>query len=112
MSRDTVRLLHIRDAIQKIRSYASNRGDLDDPMVQDAVIRNLEVIGEAVKMLSDEVRTAQPDIPWASIAGMRDRLVHHYFSVDLDLVWDVVTSHLGKLEEAVETVLANRDSTV
>lgn len=110
MSRDALRLLHIRDAIRRIRSYVANRNQLDEPLVQDAVIRNLEIIGEAVKALSDDTRDAESRIPWSSIAGMRDRLVHHYFSVDLDLVWDVITTHLGPLDAAAEDLLKREKS--
>ena len=76
MKDDKVYLAHIRDAIQRIESFTSGGRDkfFIDPMVQDAVIRNLEIIGEAVKGLSDELRTANPDVPWKQIAGMRDVL--------------------------------------
>ena len=60
MSRDTLRLLHIRDAIRRIRSYVTDRSQLDEPLIQDAVVRNLEIIGEAVKALSDETRRSEP----------------------------------------------------
>ena len=58
-------------------------------MRQDATLRKLEVIGQAVKNLSERTKSSQPDIPWKQIAGMRDKLVHDYFGVDLDLVWGV-----------------------
>ncbi|MGE0813859.1 MAG: DUF86 domain-containing protein [Vicinamibacterales bacterium] len=64
-------------------------------MRQDAIIRKLEVIGEAVKHLSDETRGRHPDIPWKQIAGMRDHLTHAYFGVDLALVWRVTERDLG-----------------
>lgn len=106
MSRDRVRLLHIRDAIQRIHSYASDRDTfLTQPLIQDAVIRNLEVIGEAVKALDPEIRMLHTEIPWSDIAAMRDRLIHGYFAVDLNLVWDVVAEHLGPLDVAVESLL-------
>jgi uncharacterized protein with HEPN domain len=106
LSRDRVRLLHIRDAIQRIHSYVSDRESfLTQPVIQDAVIRNLEVIGEAVKVLGPEIRMRRAEIPWSDIAAMRDRLIHGYFAVDLDLVWDVVAERLGSLEAAVETLL-------
>ncbi|MDP9194017.1 MAG: DUF86 domain-containing protein [Acidobacteriota bacterium] len=106
MSRDRARLLHIRDAIQRIRSYVTDRDSfLTQPLIQDAVIRNLEVIGEAVKVLGPEIRMQRTEIPWSDIAAMRDRLIHGYFAVDLDLVWDVVADRLGSLEAAVESLL-------
>lgn len=78
-------------------------------MIQDAVIRNLEIIGEATKKISLESRDAQPGIPWNSIAGMRDVLIHRYFGVDLDAVWQVVAQHLPELSEAVEQLLSSED---
>ena len=87
MNRDRLRLLHIRDAIARIRSYVNREDDFRrEPVVQDAVIRNLEVIGEAVKALSDDLKSSRGEVQWRQIGGMRDRLIHHYFDVDLDLV--------------------------
>lgn len=76
-------------------------------MIQDAVIRNLEVIGEAVKGLSESLRQANPDVPWKQVAGMRDVLIHHYFGVKLDTVWMVVIDHLPKLKQRVEELLGS-----
>jgi uncharacterized protein with HEPN domain len=75
-------------------------------MIQDAVIRNLEVIGEAVKGVSEELRVANPDIPWKQIAGMRDVLIHHYFGVKLEAVWQVVDKHLPPLRTRVDQILS------
>jgi uncharacterized protein with HEPN domain len=63
-------------------------------MVQDAVVRNLEIVGEAAKRVSPDLRKQAPGVPWREMAGMRDKLVHDYFGVDLDLVWDVVAAEL------------------
>lgn len=101
-------LLHIRDAIERIRLYTDEGRDvfLSDIKTQDAVIRNLEIIGEAVKHLSNVTTERCPDIPWKQIAGMRDVLIHHYFGVKIDAVWEVVEQHLGPLAEAVEHLLS------
>jgi uncharacterized protein with HEPN domain len=65
------------------------------------VIRNLEVIGEAAKRLSEVTRQARPEVPWAKIVGTRDRLIHGYFSVDLEIVWEIVESELPKLRSQI-----------
>ena len=103
MKNDRVYLGHIRDAISDIEAYTSagRAAFLGDRMRQDAVIRKLEIIGEAVKRLSDTARSRRPEIPWKQIAGMRDRLTHHYFGVDLALVWRVVERDLMALKAVV-----------
>jgi uncharacterized protein with HEPN domain len=105
---DRVYLLHVRDAIEAITSYTAAGRDafMADCKTQDAVIRNLEIIGEAVKRLSPSLTGAHPDVPWRQIAGMRDKLVHDYFGVDLDLVWGVVERELPTVRTRVEAVLA------
>nr|WP_220681158.1 DUF86 domain-containing protein [Methanofollis formosanus] len=75
------------------------------PMVQDAVIRNFEIIGEAVKQVSEKVKEKRPDVPWRAIAGLRDILIHRYMGVDLDAVWDVVEQDLPALKRAVTEIL-------
>jgi uncharacterized protein with HEPN domain len=74
-------------------------------MRQDAIIRKLEVISEAVKQLSEETRRQQPGIPWRQIASMRDHLTHAYFGVDLGLVWRVIERDLQPLDAAVAELL-------
>ena len=78
-----------------------------DRMRQDAIIRKLEIVGEAVKQVSDATRQRRPEIPWKQIAGMRDRLTHAYFGVDLTLVWRVVERDLRPLDTAIEALLAS-----
>jgi uncharacterized protein with HEPN domain len=102
---------HIREAVADIRAYAAG-GEVAfraERMRQDAIIRKPEVIGEAVKKLSPASRSRRPEIPWAQVAGMRDRLSHAYFGVDLGLVWRVIERDLDALEAAIDGLLRDAD---
>jgi uncharacterized protein with HEPN domain len=92
-------LAHIRDAIERTRAYTTGGREafFASAMQQDAVVRNLEIIGEATKRIREATRAREPSIPWKSIAGMRDVLVHDYFGVDLEIVWGVVEHRLTPL---------------
>lgn len=107
MSRAEVYLRHIRDSIDRILSYTEGGREsfFSSLMVQDAVVRNLEIIGEAAKNLPREVRTLQSEIPWKQMAGMRDKLIHEYFGVDLYMVWSVVEDELPELREQIDELL-------
>lgn len=105
---DSVYLQHISDAIVKVDTYLQDVDDvafLQNSLVQDAVIRQIEIIGEAARHLSREVRDAHADVPWQDIAGMRDKLIHDYFGVDLDKVWLTAQDDLPMLAEVVEDIL-------
>ena len=106
MKEDAVFLQHIRDCLQQIREYTASGKSafLADRKTQDAVLRNLEIIGEAVKNLSAATKNSCPEIAWKQIAGMRDVLIHHYFGVKLDAVWEVVEQHLPKLQAAIDAL--------
>ncbi len=111
MKDDRVYLNHIRDAVIRIESYTSKGKEVffRESMVQDAVIRNLEVIGEAVKNLSADLRARHPEIPWARIAGMRDVLIHEYFGIRLQTVWNAVETRLPELKQHVESLLGEAE---
>jgi uncharacterized protein with HEPN domain len=96
-------LQHIADACARIRGYtASGRpAFMASQLIQDAVVRNLQVIGEAAKRLPEDLTSRSPEIPWRLVAGMRNRLVHDYAGVDLVEVWNAVERHLPALEAAV-----------
>jgi uncharacterized protein with HEPN domain len=78
----------------------------EDPTLQRAVVRSLEIIGEAAKRVPSAVREANPHVQWRSMARMRDRLVHDYFGVDLDIVWDVLQHKIPPLRDEVHRILA------
>jgi uncharacterized protein with HEPN domain len=79
---------------------------LNDRKTQDAVVRNIEIMGEAVKHLSPRFRTNHPDIPWKRIAGMRDVMIHDYFGVNLNLVWKVAKEEMPRLMKKIEEILS------
>ncbi|MDX2034347.1 MAG: DUF86 domain-containing protein [Blastocatellia bacterium] len=111
MKRDQIYLKHIREACDKIAAYVSvgKVAFLSQSHWHDATIRQLEIIGEATKQLSMELRDSHAEIPWRRIAGLRDVLIHDYMGVDLDAVWEVTQGHLPALKEQVETILAEID---
>lgn len=106
---DTDRLKHMRDAASAALSFAQGRmrSDLDvDTMLTFALTRAIEIIGEAAARLPATLRDAHPEIPWAPIIGMRNRLVHGYYDVDLDVLWATVSTNLGPLVTALDALLA------
>jgi uncharacterized protein with HEPN domain len=76
-----------------------------DPKTQDAVVRNIEIMGEAVRGVSDATRQAHPEVPWSKIAGTRDRVIHGYFNVDLDIIWEIVAKELPGLRQRIAALL-------
>jgi len=107
MKRDLVYLDHIREAIERITAYSAVGREefFRNRMAQDAVIRNFEIIGEAVKRLSDDLKDRRPDVPWRRVAGFRNVLIHDYMNVDAEEVWNVIETHLPALRQAVDDLL-------
>ncbi len=103
--RDASLLLHdIQEAMQKIASYTAGMdfdAFLTDTKTSDAVVRNVEIIGEACKQLPEAFKADHPHLPWAQMAGMRNRIVHDYTGVDLGIIWHVVTHSLPELAEEI-----------
>lgn len=107
---DNVRIRHILDAASEAVDLTKDcsRSDLDtDRKLNLSLVRLLEIIGEAARGVSDEFRQVNPDLPWKSMIGMRDRLVHGYFDVNLDVVWETVTDDLPPLVNQLKKIVAD-----
>jgi len=105
---DTVYLRHIFDAIKKVEEYTTGMNEesfFASDKTQDAVIRQLEIIGEATKRITINTRSNHGGIPWKDMAGMRDKLIHDYFGVDINAVWQTVEEDLPFLKNEVATIL-------
>ena len=108
MKNDAVYLHHILDSINRIQGYiagVSYDQFLQNSLLQDGVVRQLEIIGEAAKNVSSGFRDAHPELPWRQMTGIRNKLIHAYFEVDLFIVWDSVRSDLLPLKQQVERIL-------
>jgi len=102
MKDDLTYIEHINECIDKIKRFTSQltwENFNNNEMVQDAVIRNIEIIGEAAKQISNQFREQYTDIPWKEITGMRDKLIHDYMGVDTEIVWNTVRTDIPILEE-------------
>lgn len=101
-------LRHIIDELEYLLARARdlNREEfVADETLKRAFVRSIEIVGEAAKKLPDEFRRAHPDIPWREMAGMRDRLIHGYFGVDYDIVWDVAVNEAPRLRRSIQRIL-------
>ena len=107
MKGDQLYLRHILDAMARIESYISVGRDVFMATThwQDAVIRQLEIIGEATKRLSQDLRSQHHEIPWRRIAGLRDVLIHDYMGVDLSAVWEITQRELPVLKRGIWIIL-------
>jgi len=107
MRDDRQRLLHILDAIERIERYAARgrQAFVEDELIQNWMVRHLQIIGEAARALSREFRGRYPLAPWSDIIGMRHILVHDCFGIDLDIVWGVVERDIPDLKEKIRLVV-------
>jgi len=105
--RDDIRILDIEECIRRIEMYTINfdfSKFIDDIKTQDAVIRNLEIIGEAVKNLSDEFKENHSNAEWYEIGRLRDKLIHHYSGVNFDVVWSIIQNDIPKLKKDISSI--------
>lgn len=108
MEKDEVYLRHILDAIVIIEGYVRNVNRdafLDNKLLQDGIVRELEIIGEAAKNLSQDFKEKHDHIPWRRIMSMRNRLIHEYFGVSLKAVWQTVEKDLPRLKKWIEDLI-------
>jgi len=106
---DTVFLRHILDASNKIEEYTGNVNEMSfhqNTLIQDGVIRQIEIIGEATGRISKELQDSYPNIPWQDISGMRNKLIHEYFGVNLQAVWLTATNDVPFLKKEVQKILS------
>jgi uncharacterized protein with HEPN domain len=106
MKNDQLYISNIKEAIHWIETYTDTgeQSFLTTKMIQDAVIRNLEIIGEATKNLSPEFRQQNPQIPWRQMAGLRDVLIHDYLRIDLEEIWLIVKNDLPALKQNLKNL--------
>ena len=104
-------LAQILERIIRIEDFTSmgKQSFLENPLIQDAVIRNLEVIGEASRRVGAEYRIAHPEIPWREMTGLRNILIHDYESVNLEKIWQVIEKELPSVKITLETILPPLD---
>ncbi|AFW93116.1 DUF86 domain-containing protein [Dolichospermum sp. UHCC 0684] len=109
MKDERLYLSNIKECIERIEEYTKGGKEefMQNKMIQDAVIRNFEIIGEATKRLSPELRSQYSDVPWQQMAGLRDVLIHDYLKVNLNLVWQIIEQNLSNLKRQVTAILQN-----
>lgn len=95
-------------SIKKIESYLEGRTYekfVNDGMAMDAVVRNIEIVGEAANNISEETKRSHPEIPWGKITGMRNKIIHEYFGIDMEILWQTIQEDLRELRQQVEAIV-------
>ncbi len=106
--RDRLRLQHMLDACDAVMAFMNGKSEQDlvaDKLLVSAVTRQIEIIGEAANMLTLEIRGEHPEVPWKQIIGMRNKIIHEYFAVQTDTVWDVVMNDLPVLRGQLDAII-------
>ncbi|MFH1711158.1 MAG: DUF86 domain-containing protein [Nanoarchaeota archaeon] len=104
MKDDLAFIEHILDSINAIEEFSKNINKeklISDRLRQSAIVREIEIIGEAVKNMSESLKNKHPEVEWKEIVGTRDKMIHHYFGVDLSIVWNIIKINLPKLKDKI-----------
>ncbi|MEA5479057.1 HepT-like ribonuclease domain-containing protein [Pseudanabaena galeata UHCC 0370] len=106
MKDDRLYLVHVRDCLVKIQDYTKDGSAafMENGLIQDAVIRNLEIMGESIKKLPAEWKSWHPEIEWVQIGNFRNVLAHDYLDIDLDVVWGIIENFLPDLQRAIASI--------
>ena len=112
-NRDGLYLLHIRECLERVADYTEDGWEKfkNDLMAQDAVLRNLQIMGESTQRLSASLKASRPDIDWQDIAAFRNRLVHDYQSINLKQLWQIITDDLPVFKQEIEAILQSMNPT-
>jgi uncharacterized protein with HEPN domain len=108
MRDDLVYLMHIRDSLREVRQFIADESYesfLENRMMQNAVMRSFEVVGEAARRVSPEFREAHPEVPWRLLGDFRNKLIHDYFGLDLDVIWKTATEDAPRLLAQIEGLI-------
>jgi uncharacterized protein with HEPN domain len=108
---DATYLIHILECIEKIERFLQNKNLLEDvEMVDDAIIRNLQIMAESTQKLSEKIKISVHEIPWRDISDFRNKLVHDYLGIDLEMIYDVIENEIPQLKKKILEILENKKS--
>ena len=107
MKEDSIFIEHILDSINAIEEFSKNLdkvGLMSDRLRQSAIVREIEIIGEAVKNISESLKNKHQEIEWKEITGTRDKMIHHYFGLDLNIIWNIIKENIPILEKQIKKI--------